>query len=251
EVEAAAKPRLPLRGRPEWRAIGHLDAFPSLGGGGGKFAAERLADLGAQTGEAAAALAADKDVGLSPAARLRKAANTAGKAERKAALARKVLAAATSEVSEAEAALQAAHDRLEDAELRQGEARDRLTALEEEAEGESGNFAGAWGHTMQQLQAVEDMLAFQESDASARPRKRWGDYCPEGGGAIDSDADIELGRSRNQPPSAGRRSGGRQRRATPWAWSEELGGTFSPGEDGPSTGAQVLALADMVPRELK
>ncbi|CAK0795597.1 unnamed protein product, partial [Prorocentrum cordatum] len=132
----------------------------------------------------AAALVADKETGLSPAARLRKAANTVGEAERKAAGAR--------------TALQAAHDRLEDAELRQREVQERLIELEEEARKaktsqerlrvsdsdleamrgfflqlrtlptahSAGNFARAWELTMQHLQAVEWMLALHGSEAT-------------------------------------------------------------------------------------
>ncbi|CAK0828959.1 unnamed protein product [Prorocentrum cordatum] len=212
------------------RAIEHLEAFPSPGGGGDEFVAERLADLRAQKEEAAAALAADKEAGLSPAARLRKAANTASKAERKAAGARKALAAATSEASEAEATLQAAHDRLEDAELCQREAQDHPTAVEEEAANAKasqerlrtrtiptahsvGNFARALELTTQQLQAEEEMLVLQEPEATARPRKRWGDSCLLDGGDIDSDSDIDLGppaqpaaergQAQRRPPAAG------------------------------------------------
>ncbi|CAK0884390.1 unnamed protein product, partial [Prorocentrum cordatum] len=205
------------------RAIDHLEAFPSLGGDGDEFAAERPAALRAKKGQASAAQAADKEAGMMPAGRLRRAANAVSKAERKAAGARRAMEVADAAVAEAEAAAQAAADRLEGAEDRKTEARERRAALEEEAAAakatqerlqvsagdleatrvflqlctlpaahSAGNFARACELTAQQLQAAERMFSLQEPAVEKQPRERWGDCCPIEGGAIDSDSHAEL-----------------------------------------------------------
>ncbi|CAK0821410.1 unnamed protein product, partial [Prorocentrum cordatum] len=147
-------------------------------------------------------------------------ANSASKTERKAAGARGALGDATATV-EAEAALQKAHAKLEQAEQRKQEELQQVSEGDLEAmrglllqlrrlptARPAGNFARAWELTMEQLQAVDEMFAPQEPAAPKRPRARWGGCCPVDGGAVasDSDADLEL----DSQPAAERGQAGRR-----------------------------------------
>ncbi|CAK0906692.1 unnamed protein product, partial [Prorocentrum cordatum] len=205
------------------KAIEYLEAFPAPSGLGVAHVDEQLVPLRAQRDAAAAALAADREAGLSRAAKLRREAYSVSRAEKKAAGARRALVDAAKAVADAEAELQEAQEKRVRAEEQQSAAQERFNSLEaaaaqardgqERAVSErdleatrglfvqlrtlptahtAGNFARAWESMMEQLAAVEALFSAPECKTQLQQRERWGDSCPLDGGAVGSDSDIDL-----------------------------------------------------------
>jgi len=235
-----------LRSAELQRAISYLEAFPAMPGGGDEFTEERLALLRAERVEALAAESADKNAGLSGAARLRREANTASKMERKVAAAKKAVGESKAERLRAEDQLQQAHDWLEQAHEEEQAAQQRLASLEAEAEAAhakvrlaappeegpalrglfvqmrhleaaftAGNFPTAWTATLQQMEAVEVMLDIHEEEApepAPAGRQQWADSCPM---VVHSDSDLEP----FEPQSAADRGQAERSGAAAGAWA--------------------------------
>ncbi|CAK0828082.1 unnamed protein product [Prorocentrum cordatum] len=211
------------------RDIKYLEGYPCLSGGSAGFVEEQLVALRAQRDVLAAALAADKQASLSRAAKLRREAHTASRAEKKLA------------VADAEADLQAAHEKLAQAEEQHKAAKERFDTLESalaEAGHEclqvtevdlaamrglfvqlrtlpsaqtTGNLARAWEFTMQQMSAVQAMLPLAQSSPVPPARESWSDSCPLDGGEVDPASDVDLvetqpsverGRLGRRPPAS-------------------------------------------------
>ncbi|CAK0863309.1 unnamed protein product [Prorocentrum cordatum] len=203
------------------RLTAHLEASPRLDAVADAPLEGQLASLRGHREKAAAEQARHKEAELTPADRLRRAANLASKAERKAAAARRALEAADQAVASAERAVQAAGDQLEEAEERRAEARERLAELETAAAAakseqermqifeadlqavrglflqlrtlpsarQTGNFADAWRSTMQQLEAVDWRFADRDSSSGVSTREHTYDSSPLD---VDEDSDVEL-----------------------------------------------------------